>query len=286
MDIISGSLLNQAFSPASLNQAFSPTLGPSAAPRGRSPVSSPVTEAGAPTPAIPDLFGRPTAGPVFQAPDPVTPPPPPPAPAPPAGPSPNVMNQALMLQNLLGGLGQTGLQPLFGMGGITDPVYGNPSAYGPFGGWGSGYYGGYGQSGNEWGTVPGAGTYGSTAGPYGTGIAWGGVPGHSPYQSQAATAWGGSPGAPGNLTYTAAMQQVLNSLAPELQGLSPIQSLFNAPLVGGFQGAPQSGLYTGGSGLGGGGGWQPTGINDPIVNAAIQALTQYIQGGGGGGGGA
>ena len=80
-----------------------------------------------------------------------------------------------------------------------------------------------------------------------------------------------------------AMQQVLSSLAPEIQGLAPIQSLFNAPLttVPYSSGGPPTSWYSSAQnpnfsgGLGG-----LTGVNDPTINAAIQALTQYIQGGG------
>ena len=291
MDIIRGGLLNQAFAPASLSQAFSPTLGPSAAPRGRSPLSSPVTEAGPPATAIPDLFGRPTAGPVTQAPDPIAPPPPPPPPPPPAGPSPGVMNQALMLQNILGGLGSTGLQPLWGLGGQTDPVYLQSAPFGssaPFGGWASGLPSsqqGYGQW-QPWLQSPGY----SGLGPWGTGIQPINPHGGSstwaqgnPYSYQSGQGWQLNPG---YTSHQMAMQNSLSALAPELQGLAPIQALFNAPILGGSSGGG-GGIYSGttqgvpGPGTGGSGtaagAWHPGGVS-PMVNAAIQALSQWLMG--------
>ena len=285
MDIIRGSLLSQAQAPASLNQAFRPSIGPSTARRGRPAVDT--QPAAATQPDVPNLFGRPTPTQVTQAPDPPTPGVLAPAPAPaPVGPDPSVINQALMLQNLLSGLEQTGMGPLFGAFGVTGGVSANPEPWwsptGSGGGAAAPWGGGLPHNAGALGQGPG--------GLGGTGVGWNpwlfGAPNAGWQQHQAAQQAWGTP-------FNEATQTVLNALSPELQALPAIQTLFGAPLYAQpvqqgahwimeapswfagdpahFNTSPGNPLYSA----------SPfTGVNDPIVNAAIQALMEYIQGGG------
>jgi hypothetical protein len=233
-----------------------------------------------PVPPVPELFDRPQT----VDPQPIQPPAPAPAlPAPPPGPAPSNMNQALMLQNLLGGLEQTGLGPLFGAFGVTGGVSAAPPPGQPLSGWSLGH-----PTPTPWG---GFGTPSMDPGGLGgTGVGWNpwlfGAenPNWSQHQGPQ-SAWG--------TPFSEATSTVFNALSPELQALPAIAALFGAPLysiptgLGGnpanmgwapswFAGNPS---YFGGGGQGGGG--SPfTGVNDPTVNAAIQALMEYIQGGG------
>ncbi len=270
MDIISGKLVSQALTPSSPGRAFTPSSSPSPATRGRMSFGEDPTP---PAPQVPDLFGRPTLGPVYQSPDPATPPPPAPPAPPPTGPSQATVNQALLLQGLLGGLEQTGMNPLFNAFGVQGGVSAGPYTYtggglpqGPFVGavqgpstWGGGQFwqgsspvfpmSGWNQGQGGWGN---------------TGVGWnpwlygGSNPHWSQYQAQQ-QAWG--------TPWNQAMQTVLGNLAPELQALTPIQALFGSPFAA-QQNTP-TGWWTpttGGTGLG---------VNDPLVNAAINALAQY-----------
>ena len=299
MVIIRGSLLSQAHAPASLNQAFRPSIGPSTARRGR-PAAD--TQPAQPSqPDVPNLFGRPTPTQVTQAPDPVVPPPPPPPAPAPVAPGPNVMNQALMLQNLLGNLGQSGMSPLFNALGVTEGVSANPAPWWSptspgsnpwgqgtgFGGHlshvaagaqGGGHLAGTGVGWNPWLFAPEVGDPSTWAtSPWGTPV----VP-ELPFWADpmnGAMNWVQmqAPQQMWTVPFQEATQTALGNLGAELQALPAIQALFGAPLSGYGGGGPSWYSASAPNTQGGAIENMYASVNDPMINAAIQALAQYIQ---------
>ena len=293
LDLITGAYMQQSAQPGSL--PLFPSLGGQQAPSptgGGRQAQTPSPEQGTaqlgpammtpptPTPEVqplPDIFNRPIQVAAPQAPFQPEPPPPPPPPAP-AAPSPNAINQALALIGILGGLQQTGMNPLFNTFGVEGMVSAPPGAYtgcgqpllplageytgGHPGNWlGTGYW-----SGGNLGF--GSGKWGGAGAPeYGTNYGWGGTGvGFNPWL-YGASGEHPNPGSQPWSTWEQAMQTVLNSLAPSLQALAPVQTLFSSPFATlGSSGAP--------------GWWDPApnyqlAVNDPLVNAAITALSQY-----------